>query len=54
MAFETTDSRSLRRELAETGQDPFTIAALAMEQNQRLQRRIKHLEERLNQRPTAH
>ena len=54
MAFEKTDSQSIRRELAETGQDPFTIAALAMEQNQRLQRRIRVLEQLLNQRPTAH
>jgi hypothetical protein len=49
MAADTTDSSSLRRELASSGQDPFTIAALALEQNERLQRRIKRLEQQLKQ-----
>ena len=49
MAADITDSSSLRRELANSGQDPFTIAALALEQNERLQRRIKRLEQQLSQ-----
>ena len=47
MAAETTDSNIIRRELAQTGQDPFHIAALAIEQNKRLRRRIDELEARL-------
>ena len=47
MASENTQSFYMRRELASSGQDPFTIALLALEQNQRLQRRIKQLEKRL-------
>ena len=54
MAAEVTNSKDLRRELAESGQDPFLIAALAIEQNKRLQRRIHALEQRLNQRSMPH
>ena len=39
----------LRRQLAETGECPFTIAALALEQTQRLQVRIRQLERQLIQ-----
>ena len=37
----------LKRELAATGQCPFAIAALAIEQADRLQARIKELERKL-------
>ena len=52
MAAETTDTHNIRRELAQTGQDPFHIAALAIEQNKRLRRRIDDLENRLLKRHT--
>lgn len=52
MAAETTDTNNIRRELAQTGQDPFHIAALAIEQNKRLRRRIDELENRLLKRHT--
>jgi len=42
-----TSQEQTRRELASTGQCPFTIAALALEQNKRLQERITLLEKRL-------
>lgn len=44
----TQNLSRLRKELASTGQDPFTIAALALEQNERLQQRIRTLENKIN------
>jgi len=45
----TAPTDNLRKELATSGQDPFQIAALALEQNHRLQEKIKQLEQMLAQ-----
>ena len=45
----TVPTNNLRKELATSGQDPFQIAALALEHNKRLQDRIKQLEKQLAQ-----
>lgn len=45
MAPENT--RELRRQIAESGQCPFNLAALALERNNRLQQRIAELEAKL-------
>ena len=44
-----TSQEQTRRELASTGQCPFTIASLALEQNKRLQERISKLEAQLRE-----
>ena len=47
MSRQHTTFRAIRRELAEGCSDPLDIAALALEQNERLQQRIRELEEQL-------
>lgn len=40
-----------RKELATSGQDPFMIAALVLDQNRRLQAKIEELQNRLREMP---
>ena len=47
MPSQPTSFKALRRELAANCADPFQLAAVALEQNERLQQRIRELESKL-------
>ena len=47
MPSQPTSFKALRRELAANCSDPFQLAAVALEQNERLQQRIHELESKL-------
>ena len=47
MTSQPTSFRAIKRELSVTCHDPLDLAALALEQNERLQQRIRELESKL-------